>query len=114
MSSLVLPRLHVQACMPLSHTLFALRFLLPPLLLLLLHHALSVAAEGPGYLNKPAVAAAMAGELAAGGGIISATDFATASAAVREPLTAEVSHCAAAFASCSQSLCSSCCLLQAR
>ncbi|KAF8065580.1 GGT2 [Scenedesmus sp. PABB004] len=49
-----------------------------------------IAAEGPAYLNRPDVAAAMAAEIAAAGGIVSAADLQAAKPAVREPLRVTV------------------------
>jgi hypothetical protein len=51
--------------------------------------AATVAAD-PGYLSRPAVAAIMAAELAAAGGILTADDFTAAAPAVREPLKVQV------------------------
>ncbi|WIA36576.1 hypothetical protein OEZ86_007868 [Tetradesmus obliquus] len=47
-------------------------------------------AADPEYLSRPAVAAVLASELAAAGGIIRAGDFAAAAPAVREPLKVQI------------------------
>jgi hypothetical protein len=51
----------------------------------------AVGAEGSEFFSQKDVAASLAAELTAAGGIISATDLATAAPAVREPLKVQVS-----------------------
>eukprot|EP00879_Flechtneria_rotunda_P013855 GHRR01014471.1.p1 GENE.GHRR01014471.1~~GHRR01014471.1.p1 ORF type:complete len:716 (+),score=228.03 GHRR01014471.1:397-2544(+) len=50
----------------------------------------TIAEKGPGYLSSPSIAAAMAAELSAAGGIISPLDLETAAPAIREPLRVEL------------------------
>lgn len=52
--------------------------------------AAAVGVVGPGFFSQKDVATALAAELGAGGGIISANDLATAAPAVREPLQVQV------------------------
>lgn len=51
----------------------------------------AVGAEGSEFFSKKDVATSLAAELTAAGGIISATDLASAAPAVREPLKVQVS-----------------------